>query len=45
MMKRLNKDKTFVKVRGSTNSISNKYSINSFLLLNWKPHTKEVLTG
>jgi len=30
MMKRLNKDKTIVKVRGSTNGISNKYNINSF---------------
>jgi hypothetical protein len=30
MMKRLNKDKTDVKVRGSTNGISNKYNINSF---------------
>jgi len=30
MMKRLNKDKTIVKVRGSTNGILNKYSINSF---------------
>jgi len=29
-MKRLNKDKTDVKVRGSTNGISNKYNINSF---------------
>jgi len=45
MMKRLNKDKIFVKVRGSTNGISNKHSINSFLLLNWKPHTKKVLIG
>jgi hypothetical protein len=27
---KLNKDKTIVKVRGSTNGISNKYSINSF---------------
>jgi hypothetical protein len=32
---------TNVKVRGSTNGISYKYSINSFLL-NWNPHTKEV---
>jgi hypothetical protein len=30
MMKRLNKDKTIVKVRGSTNGISNKYNTNSF---------------
>jgi hypothetical protein len=30
MMKRLNKDKTDVKVRESTNGISNKYNINSF---------------
>jgi len=30
MMKRLNKDKTDVKVRGSTNGILNKYNINSF---------------
>jgi hypothetical protein len=30
MMKRLNKDKTDVKVRGSTNDISNKNNINSF---------------
>jgi len=30
MMKRLNKDKTIVKVRGSTNDISKKYSTNSF---------------
>jgi len=30
MMKRLNKDKTDIKVRGSTNGISNKYNINSF---------------
>jgi len=30
MMKILNKDKTIVKVRGSTNGISNKYNINSF---------------
>jgi hypothetical protein len=45
MMKRLNKDKTIVKVRGSTNGISNKHSINSFLLLNWKPNTKEVPIG
>jgi len=30
MMKILNKDKTDVKVRGSTNGISNKYNINSF---------------
>jgi hypothetical protein len=30
MMKRLNKNKTIVKVRGSTNGISNKYNINSF---------------
>jgi len=30
MMKRLNKDKTIIKVRGSSNGISNKYSINSF---------------
>jgi hypothetical protein len=30
MMKRLNKDKTDVKVRRSTNGISNKYNINSF---------------
>jgi hypothetical protein len=29
-MKILNKDKTIVKVRGSTNGISNKYNINSF---------------
>jgi hypothetical protein len=29
MMKRLNKDKTIVKVRGSTNDISNKYSVKS----------------
>jgi len=29
-MKRLNKDKTDVKVRRSTNGISNKYNINSF---------------
>jgi len=29
-MKILNKDKTDVKVRGSTNGISNKYNINSF---------------
>jgi len=29
-MKRLNKDKTDVKVRGSTNDISNKNNINSF---------------
>jgi hypothetical protein len=29
-MKGLNKDKIIVKVRGSTNGISNKYSINSF---------------
>jgi len=34
-----------VKVRGSTNDIRNKYSINFFLLLNWKPHTKEVPIG
>jgi hypothetical protein len=33
---------TNVKIKGSTNGISNKYSINSFLLLNWKPRTKEV---
>jgi len=45
MMKRLNKDKRIVKVRGSTNGISNKHNINSFLLLNWKPHTKEVPIG
>jgi hypothetical protein len=30
MMKRLNKDKTDVKVKGSTNGISNKYNINFF---------------
>jgi len=30
MMKRLNKDKTDVKVSGSTNGILNKYNINSF---------------
>jgi len=30
MMKSLNKDKTDVKVRGSTNGLSNKYNINSF---------------
>jgi hypothetical protein len=30
MMKRLNKDKTDVKVIGSTNGILNKYNINSF---------------
>ena len=30
MMKRLNKDKTDIKVRGSTNGILNKYNINSF---------------
>jgi len=29
-MKGLNKDKIIVKVRGSTNGISNKYRINSF---------------
>ena len=34
--------KTNVKVRGFINGISNKYNINFFLLLNWKPHTKEV---
>jgi hypothetical protein len=37
--------KTDVKVKGSTNGSRNKYSINFFLLLNWKPHTKEVLIG
>jgi hypothetical protein len=36
--------KTVVKVRGFTNGISNKYN-KLFLLLNWKPHTKEVLIG
>jgi hypothetical protein len=45
MMKRLNNDKTIVKVRKSTNGNSNKYSINSFLLFNWKPHIKEVPIG
>jgi hypothetical protein len=30
MMKRLNKDKIIVKVRGSTNGIRSKYNINSF---------------
>jgi hypothetical protein len=29
-MKRLNKDKIIVKVRGSTNGIRSKYNINSF---------------
>jgi len=29
-MQELNNDKTVVNVRGSTNDISNKYSINSF---------------
>jgi hypothetical protein len=29
-MKGLNKDKIIVKVRGCTNGVSNKYSINSF---------------
>jgi hypothetical protein len=29
-MWRLNKDKIIIKVRGSTNGISNKHSINSF---------------
>jgi hypothetical protein len=43
--KDLNKDKTVVKVRGSTNDISNKYNINFFLLLNWKPEIKEVSIG
>ena len=33
--------KTNVKVRGSTNGISNKYSIKSYYST-WKPHTKEV---
>jgi hypothetical protein len=33
-----------VKVRGSINGISNKYH-KLFLLLNWKPHTKEVPIG
>jgi hypothetical protein len=41
-MKMLNNDKTIVNVKGSTNGISNKYIINSFLLLNWKPYTNEV---
>ena len=36
--------KTNVKVRGSTNGISNKYSINSYYSI-WKPHTKEVPIG
>ena len=36
--------KTIVMVRGSTNGISNKYNIK-ILLLNWKPHTKEVPIG
>jgi len=45
MMKRLNKDKAIVNVRGSTNGILNKHSINYFLLLNWKPHTNEVSIG
>jgi hypothetical protein len=36
--------KTIVKVRGSTNGISNKYSIK-LLLFNWKPHIKEVPIG
>jgi hypothetical protein len=45
MMKRLNKDKTIVKVRGSTNGIRSKYNINFFLLLNWKPHTKKIPIG
>ena len=31
-----------VKVIGSTNSIRNKCNIKLFLLINWKPHTKEV---
>jgi hypothetical protein len=44
-MKILNNDKTIVKVRGSTNDNSNKHSINSFLLFNWKPHKKEVPIG
>ena len=33
LMKGLNKDKTIVNVRWSTNGISNKYSINSFYYL------------
>jgi hypothetical protein len=40
MMKRLNNDKTIVNVKGSTNGISNKHIISSFLLLNWKPFTE-----
>ena len=35
----LNKDKTVVKVRESTNGISNKYNINSFYYLT-RNHTK-----
>jgi len=38
-MKRLNKDKTIVKVRGSINGISDKYSINSFYYLT-ESHTQ-----
>jgi hypothetical protein len=45
MIKILNNDKTIVNVRGSTSGNSNKHSINSFLLLNWKPHTKELPIG
>jgi hypothetical protein len=37
--------KIVVKVRGSNNGIISKYNINSFLLLNWKTHTKKVRIG
>ena len=40
----LNTDKTNIKVRGSTNGISNKYSINSFYYSSGN-HTKEIPIG
>jgi len=42
--KDLNKYKIIVKVRGSTNDISNKYSINSFYY-STRNRTKEVPIG